>query len=129
MAFDLLGDRFRPSLRITRITQAAASSPWHSVSNHQRPPAKTAYVIRVTHHAWVWGHGATKYRVISDDPIVRSWVPRRADVCPVPCKVHKTARDHPVAAECRDVQTCVQCPVKFTKLHVTSICRKRIQRT
>ena len=69
----------------------------------------------------------SEYLLISS--FVRSWVPRRADVCPVPCKVHKTARDHPVAAECRDVQTCVQCPVKFTKLHVTPICRKRIQLT
>ena len=31
--------------------------------------------------------------------------------------------------ECRSVQTCVQCPVKFTKLHVTPIFRKRIQQT
>ena len=33
------------------------------------------------------------------------------------------------AAECRNVQTCVQCPLKSTKLHVTPICRKRTQQT
>ena len=30
------------------------------------------------------------------------------------------------AGEFRSVQMCVQCPVKFTKQHVTPICRKRI---
>ena len=75
------------------------------------------------------------YTVTSKSVNALSWFCRSfvsADACRRVSSARQSPQsssDHPVAAECRDVQTCVQCPVKFTKLHVTPICRKRIQLT
>ena len=45
------------------------------------------------------------------------------------CNSKPTVFPSQFAGECQSVQTCVQCPVKFSKQHVTPICRKRIQQT
>ena len=59
----------RPSPRIARTAQSAASSPWRSVLCHQSPHGQDQRVVHVIHHACVWEHGTARHRNSSlDEP-------------------------------------------------------------